>query len=160
MHVPSQPLDAITAFAVPNPNFSSQSRRFFQVWLSCRLPRLTDHPVYLGQQVLFRCPFRGLPPKLHSRTRIFKGRRKCSGPRKNRAALCRHRPYLRANLFHGLERLKKKRQLSPGLPPTSPCWIALPHWLPKKQSRCAGSGILTRFPFAQLYGVTLVLRTD
>jgi hypothetical protein len=91
----------------------------------------------------------GLPPKLHSRTRIFKGRRKRSGPRKNRAALCRHRPYLRANLFHGLERLKKKRQLSPGLPPTSPCWLALPHWLPKEQSRCAGSGILTRFPFAQ-----------
>jgi len=26
-------LDAITAFAVPNPNYSSQSRRFFQVWL-------------------------------------------------------------------------------------------------------------------------------
>ena len=26
-------LDAITAFAVPNPNCSSQSRRFFQVWL-------------------------------------------------------------------------------------------------------------------------------
>jgi len=28
----SQPLDAITAIAVPNPNCSSQSRRFFQVW--------------------------------------------------------------------------------------------------------------------------------
>ncbi len=26
--------DAITAFAVPNPNYSSQSRRFFQVWLT------------------------------------------------------------------------------------------------------------------------------
>src|SRR5207249_8869343 len=32
-HAPSQPLDAITAFAVPNPNSSSQSSRFFQVWL-------------------------------------------------------------------------------------------------------------------------------
>jgi hypothetical protein len=31
-------LDAITAFAVPNPNCSSQSRRFFQVWLLVRLP--------------------------------------------------------------------------------------------------------------------------
>jgi len=31
-------LDAITAFAVPNPNSSSQSRRFFQVWLLVRLP--------------------------------------------------------------------------------------------------------------------------
>jgi hypothetical protein len=31
-------LDAITAFAVPNPNYSSQSRRFFQVWLLIRLP--------------------------------------------------------------------------------------------------------------------------
>ena len=25
--------DAITAFAIPNPNCSSQSRRFFRVWL-------------------------------------------------------------------------------------------------------------------------------
>ena len=31
-------LDAITAFAVPNPNNSSQSSRFFQVWLLVRLP--------------------------------------------------------------------------------------------------------------------------
>jgi len=30
-------LDAITAFAVPNPNCPSQSRRFFQVWLPCRV---------------------------------------------------------------------------------------------------------------------------
>jgi hypothetical protein len=48
MHVPSQPLDAITAFAVPNPNCPSQSRRFFQVWPPCRLPRPADHPVYFG----------------------------------------------------------------------------------------------------------------
>ncbi len=32
-------LDAITAFAVPNPNCPSQSRRFFQVWLLFRFPR-------------------------------------------------------------------------------------------------------------------------
>jgi len=31
-------LDAITAFAVPNPNCPSQSRRFFQVWLPFGLP--------------------------------------------------------------------------------------------------------------------------
>src|SRR5579863_2841094 len=45
-HVPSQPLDAITVFTVPNPNCPSQSRRFFQVWLPLGLPRLADHPVY------------------------------------------------------------------------------------------------------------------
>jgi poly(A) polymerase len=41
-HVPSQPLDAITAFTVPNPNCTSQRRRFFQVWLprQVALPRL------------------------------------------------------------------------------------------------------------------------
>src|SRR5450756_387504 len=33
-HAPSQPLDAITAFAVPNPNGTSQRHRFFRVWLS------------------------------------------------------------------------------------------------------------------------------
>jgi hypothetical protein len=50
-------LDATTAFAVPNPNFSSQRRRFFQVWLPCGLPRLTDHPVYFGSASFIRCPF-------------------------------------------------------------------------------------------------------
>jgi hypothetical protein len=30
-------LDAITAFAVPNPNCPSQNRRFFQVWLLFRV---------------------------------------------------------------------------------------------------------------------------
>jgi hypothetical protein len=47
-HAPSQPFDAITAFAVPNPNFSSQSRRFFQVWLPFGLPRRADHSAYFG----------------------------------------------------------------------------------------------------------------
>ena len=32
-------LDATTAFAVPNPNCPSQSRRFFQVWLLVGSPR-------------------------------------------------------------------------------------------------------------------------
>ena len=41
-------LDAITAFTVPNPNSSSQSRRFFQVWLLFGLPRRADHSAYFG----------------------------------------------------------------------------------------------------------------
>jgi len=41
-------LDAITAFAVPNPNCPSQSRRFFQVWSLSGSPRLADHPAYFG----------------------------------------------------------------------------------------------------------------
>ena len=41
-------LDAITAFAVPNPNYPSQSRRFFQVWLLFGLPRQADHSAYFG----------------------------------------------------------------------------------------------------------------
>jgi len=32
-------LDVITAFAVPNPNYPSQSSRFFRVWLLLGLPR-------------------------------------------------------------------------------------------------------------------------
>jgi hypothetical protein len=48
-------LDAITAFAVPNPNCSSQSRRFFQVWLLFGLPRRADHSAYFGlAKVLFK----------------------------------------------------------------------------------------------------------
>jgi hypothetical protein len=41
-------LDAITVFAVPNPNYPSQSRRFFQVWLPFGLPRRADHSAYFG----------------------------------------------------------------------------------------------------------------
>jgi len=40
--------DAITAFTVPNPNFSSQSRRIFQVWVPFGLPRRADHSAYFG----------------------------------------------------------------------------------------------------------------
>ena len=40
--------DVITAFAVPNPNHSSQSCRFFQVWRPRRLPCQADHPIYFG----------------------------------------------------------------------------------------------------------------
>jgi len=41
-------LDAITAFAIPNPSCSSQSSWFFRVWLPFRLPRPADHPAYFG----------------------------------------------------------------------------------------------------------------
>ena len=41
-------LDAITAFAVPNPNCPSQGRRFFRVRLLFRLPRRADHSAYFG----------------------------------------------------------------------------------------------------------------
>ncbi len=41
-------LDGITAFAVPNPNCPSQSRRFFQVWWPSRSPRRTNHSAYFG----------------------------------------------------------------------------------------------------------------
>jgi len=41
-------LDAITAFAVPNPNCPSQSSRFFQVWLPVGLPLRADHSAYFG----------------------------------------------------------------------------------------------------------------
>ena len=43
--------------------------------------------------------------------------------------------------------LTKKRELFPGLPPTSPTSFALPHVAAKDHSPCPGSGILTRFPF-------------
>ena len=40
--------DVITAFAVPNPDHSSQSCRFFQVWPPSKLPYQADHPIYFG----------------------------------------------------------------------------------------------------------------
>src|SRR5207244_9833131 len=51
--------DAITAFAVPNPNSSSQSSRLFQVRLPNRSPCRANHPVYFGPaKVYFSQPFR------------------------------------------------------------------------------------------------------
>ncbi len=40
--------DVIAAFAVPNPNCSSQTSRIFQVWSPSRLPYQADHPIYFG----------------------------------------------------------------------------------------------------------------
>ena len=52
-------LDAITAFAVPNPNNSSQSSRFFRVWLPAGLPQRTGSPslLWTGQRLIFSQPF-------------------------------------------------------------------------------------------------------
>ena len=48
----------------------------------------------------------------------------------------------------GSPSLTKKRELFPGLPPTSPGSFALPHWTTGGgRSPRPGSGILTRFPF-------------
>ena len=58
MRVPSQPSDAITAFAVPNPSCSSQGSWFFRVWWLDELPRQVDHPAYFGSATFyFRQPF-------------------------------------------------------------------------------------------------------
>jgi len=40
--------DVNTAFAVPNPNSSSQIRRFFRVRMPGRLPCQANHPAYFG----------------------------------------------------------------------------------------------------------------
>jgi hypothetical protein len=50
-------------------------------------------------------------------------------------------------LFSGSRNLTKKRQLFPGLSPTSPSLFALPRLLPKKLYPCLSLGILTQFPF-------------
>lgn len=49
-------LDAITAFAVPNPGVSSQIRRFFRVWSSCGSPRLPNHSAYFGSATVLLKP--------------------------------------------------------------------------------------------------------
>ena len=47
----------------------------------------------------------------------------------------------------GMDSFTKKRELFPGLSPTSPTSIALPHVVREDQCPCPGSRILTRFPF-------------
>ena len=50
----------------------------------------------------------------------------------------------------GSPSLTKKRELFPGLPPTSPSLVALPHMAQEDQTPMPGSGILTRFPFDRM----------
>ena len=71
--------DAITAFAVPNPNYSSQSRRFFQVWLLFRLPRRADHSAYFGLANFYLSqPFQpSTEANLESCSRIVNARFQC-----------------------------------------------------------------------------------
>ena len=82
MHAPSQPFDAITAFAVPNPNSSSQSRRFFQVWLLFGSPRQADHSAYFGLAKFYLSqPFQpSTEANLESCSRIVNARFQCKRP--------------------------------------------------------------------------------
>jgi len=75
-------LDAITAFAVPNPNYSSQSRRFFQVWLPFGLPRRADHSAYFGLAKFYLSqPFQpSTGPNLESCSKIVNARFQCNRP--------------------------------------------------------------------------------
>ena len=79
----------------------------------------------------------------------------------------------RGKLIPGSPILTKKIELFPGLRPTSPGSIALPHWTPRGRSPRPGREILISFPFdrerasirsiinARLQnGVLLSLRTD
>lgn len=58
----------------------------------------------------------------------------------------------------GSPSLTKKRELFPGLPPTSPSSFALPHMARKDQTPMPGSGILTRFPFDRMRASSLLRR--
>jgi hypothetical protein len=58
---------------------------------------------------------------------VFKGRRERTGQYKRDTALPTTKPYRRAIRFQGLtEVVKKKRELFPGLSPTSPVSFVLP----------------------------------
>jgi hypothetical protein len=73
-------LDATTAFAVPNPNCPSQSRRFFQVWLLFGLPRRADHSAYFGLAKFYLSqPFQpSTKANLESCSKIVNARFQCS----------------------------------------------------------------------------------
>ncbi len=49
-------LDAITAFAVPSPSRSSQSDRFFQLWLPRPVAGRADRSAYFGVDSYVRYP--------------------------------------------------------------------------------------------------------
>ena len=59
--------------------------------------------------------------------RLFKERRKCTGHHTKSGALPAVKPYLLPIRFQGTMRVKQKRQLCPGLSPSSPSSFASPH---------------------------------
>jgi len=75
-------LDAITAFAVPNPNCPSQSRRFFQVWMLFGLPRRADHSAYFGVAKFYLSqPFQpSTQANLESCSKTVNARFQCNRP--------------------------------------------------------------------------------
>jgi len=79
----------------------------------CRLPILTlfynSRPFTLETCCGYRY---GPTRKSHRLPRIFKGRRKCTGPRGKRGALREQRPYLRPSRFHGVRPLQRKETSS------------------------------------------------
>jgi hypothetical protein len=79
-------LDAITAFAVPNPNCPSLSRRFFQVWLLIGSPRRADHSAYFGlAKFYFRQPFQpSTEAKVESCAKIVNAIFRCNRRRGSR----------------------------------------------------------------------------
>lgn len=81
----------------------------------CRLPL----PTLFYRQRLFTletcCGYGyGLARESHLLTRIFKGRRECTGHRGKRGALRRQRPSLRASRFQGVRALQRKDNSSRG----------------------------------------------
>ena len=128
--------------------------------LFCRLPLSTLfyrlEAVHLGD--LMRLWVR--PGKIKAAPPDFQGPSEARRTPQSCGALPAAEPYLRMIRFQGLRAVKKKRELFPGPPPTSPGSLTLPS-LP-----CPGEGILTLFPFdgrptcGPWYRITPSLRID
>jgi hypothetical protein len=95
---------------------------------------------------------------------LFKDRRKRSGHRIKHGAFPATWPYLRIIRFHGARTVNKKRELLPGLSPTSADSFALPlsirRLVPEyyPASLSLGRGYCDITPL--LIGITLKLRID
>jgi len=85
--------------AVPNPNCTSQRRRFFQVRSPFESPRLADHPVYLGLT--------------HFRVPAARPDRDCfvGFPRERPAGRCRQSPQGRISRNRATQRVPQKVQV-------------------------------------------------
>lgn len=79
--------------------------------------------------------------------RIFKGRRKRTGLRRKRGALPNVKPSLRINRFQGDSPLKRRENSSRGSRRRLRVRLRYRSCHTRWPYPCAGSGILTRFPF-------------
>ena len=155
-------LDAIAAFAAPNPNCSSQGSWIFRVWWLNELPRRADHPAYFGlANVTQTNPFgRRQQQRSHRRGRKSMPHIWCIPPKWKEAGGGKHYVQTKTKssewrLWSYLRRFTCNchRQVLAGIP-------FLRFWAHLRAGRAQAAGLVPAAAVASVHGVGRVLARD